>query len=184
MDQPPEPTPRIVWHGRSWRLRVEPYLLSDGRLLERGFIEHPGSVVLVPVRDTSAGPEVLMLRQYRAALRETILELPAGTRGWDEDWRQCAQRELQEETGCRADTLIPLGEIWPAPGVSNEKMQLYLALGLHEDPLPPDADEKIVVQPMLLAELVQMAQDGRLQDAKSVVGLWRAAAHLQNVSTK
>ena len=103
------------------------------------------------------------------------MELPAGTRGWDEDWLLCAQRELQEETGYRADTLTPLGEIWPAPGSSNELMKLYLATGLHADPLPADADEEIVVQPMLLAELVQMAQNGRIRDAKSVVGLWRAA---------
>ena len=166
---------QIVWHGRSWRLRVEPYPLPDGNIIERGFIEHPGAVVLVPVRETAAGPEVLMLQQYRAALAETILELPAGTRGWDEDWLLCAQRELQEETGYRADTLTPLGEIWPAPGSSNELMKLYLATGLHADPLPADADEEIVVQPMLLAELVQMAQNGRIRDAKSVVGLWRAA---------
>lgn len=171
---------RIIWHGRSWRLRVEPYALPDGSVIERGFVEHPGSVVLIPINNTPTGPVVLMLHQYRAALQKTILELPAGTREWDEDWLACAQRELQEETGYRADSFTPLGEVWPAPGVSNECMKLYLATGLHADPLPADVDEEIVVQPMPLSELLQMAQDGRMHDAKSIVGLWRAAAVIQN----
>lgn len=168
----------VIWQGQSWRLRVEKIVLPDGSRLERGAIEHPGAVVVVPLRLADGDFEVLMLRQYRHAVDEEVLELPAGTRGWDEDWQACAQRELREETGYRAATLTALGEIWPAPGLSNELMTLYLARGLSPDPLSADLDEELEVRPMPLAELVAMAHDGRLQDAKSIVGILRAAVYL------
>jgi len=168
----------VVWQGVSWRLRVTPFPLPDGRILERGAIEHPGSVVLVPLLGQGPQFEVLMLRQYRFALQETILELPAGTRDWDEDWLACARRELREETGYAAARFTQLGSIWPAPGLSDESMALYLAQELRKDPLPADADEVIEVQPMPLDMLVKMAKDGRLRDGKSIVGIMRAAVHL------
>ena len=171
---------RIVWQGK-WRVLVETFRLADGRLYERGAIDHPGAVVLVPLLAGEAGsePQVLMLRQYRPALGQTILELPAGTREPDEAWLICAQRELQEETGYRAATLEPLGEVWAAPGLSNERMALFLATGLTADPLPMDVDEEIAVEAWPLSELAIMALDGRLEDAKSVVAILRTARHLQ-----
>ncbi len=169
---------QIVWQGKSWSLRINPQTFANGVVVERAFIGHPGAVVLVPLVETAHGYEILILRQYRHALRQTILELPAGTRGWDEDWLICAQRELQEETGFRAARFEPLGQFWPAPGVSNELMSLYLARDLTPDPLPQDIDEEIEVVSIPLAELVEMAQNGRLQDAKSVVGILRTAAVL------
>ena len=87
---------RIVWQGK-WRLRVDSFRLADGRLYERGVIEHPGAVVVVPLLPGDDGPRVLVLRQYRPALERTILELPAGTREGDEPWLECAQRELRED---------------------------------------------------------------------------------------
>jgi ADP-ribose pyrophosphatase len=166
---------RIIWAGRSWRLRVRLLAHPDGSQEEIGFVEHPGGVVLVPLQPSG---NILMLRQYRPTLRQTILELPAGTRGWQEDWLACAQRELREETGYRAASLIPLGDSWPAPGYSDEELRCYLASGLEPDPLPGDFDEQIELAPVPIAELVTMARDGRLRDGKSVVGVLRAAAHL------
>ena len=158
-------------------MRVETAVLPDGSTMERAFLEHPGAVVLAPARLDGKAPEILMLRQYRPALGETIWELPAGTRGWGEEWLACAQRELREETGFRAQSFTPLGEIWPTPGVSNELMRLFLATGLQPDPLPQDVDEEIEVQPVPLAELAAWAVDGRLRDAKTIIGILRAARH-------
>lgn len=169
----------IVWQGKSWQLRVANRLLADGSQSEMAYIDHPGSVVIVPWQETDAGPEILMLSQYRHAIGGTVLELPAGTRGWDEDSLVCAHRELREETGFGAEQLVSLGEFWPAPGVTNEVMALYLAAGLYPDPLPQDADEEIEVVPYRFDELFTMAVDGRLHDAKSVVGILRTAVHLQ-----
>ena len=116
-----------------------------------------------------------MLRQYRLSLERWILELPAGTREEGEDWLNCARRELREETGYQAETWRSLGEVWPAPGLTNEIMALYLAGNLTEAPLLRDPDEEIEVKPYPIGELVTMAIDGCLQDAKSVVGILRAA---------
>lgn len=168
----------IVWEGSSWRLRVDTLMTPDGNVLDKGFIEHPGAVVLIPVQETAVSPEIIMISQYRRAINETILELPAGTREWDEDWLACAQRELREETGFRADKIILIGEFWPSPGLSNELMRLCLATGLHPDPLPGDIDEEIEVKPMLLNTLVDMAKNGQILDAKSIVGILKAADYL------
>ena len=84
-----------------------------------------------------------------------------------------------EETGYRAERLDHLGHYWPAPGVTNEEMNIYLASGLQHDPLPQDIDEEIKVVPYSFDNLFAMAIDGRLQDAKSVVGILRAAYYLQ-----
>jgi len=182
---------KLVWEGDSWRLRVDTLVTPDGTELDKGFIDHPGAVVLIPVRETTTefvkggsplevgtSLEVLMIRQYRRAIDEHLLELPAGTREWTEDWLTCAQRELREETGYRADKIILIGEFWPSPGLSNELMRLCLATGLHADPLPGDLDEEIEVMPMPLVKLVDMAKNGQILDAKSIVGLLKAADYL------
>lgn len=163
----------MIWQGGSWNFWEHELAGPNGRSLRKGSIEHPGAVVLIPLQEREDTVEILMLRQYRLALRQTIVELPAGTRGWDEDWLECAQRELREETGYRAESFTLLGEFWPTPGLSNERMRLYLATGLTPDPLPGDADEEIALYPLPLAEALAMAEDGRLQDAKSIIGVWK-----------
>lgn len=165
----------VEWAGPSWRLRVQEVTRADGGVEEKGYLEHPGAVVLVPLREDH---QILMLRQYRAPIGQAILELPAGTRGWEESWLACAQRELREETGYRATTFTSLGQAWPAPGYSSEVLALYLATGLSLAPLSADFDELIELQPLPLDELLLMARDGRLQDAKSVVAILRAATYL------
>lgn len=158
----------IIWQKQdSWRLETN--------AVGQAAVRHPGAVVLVPMPTADS---VLLLRQYRHALDQTIWELPAGTRGWEEDWLLCAQRELREETGYQAGKLTPLGDVWPAPGISDELMRLYAAEQLTAAPLPPDEDEEIEVVELPLTEALAMSHDGRLQDAKSIIGLWRLQAYL------
>ncbi len=169
---------RLAWQGPSWSLLEAELVYPDGVVLRRGLIDHPGSVLLVPL----LGETVLLLRQYRLALDRTILELPAGTRQPDEPWEACAQRELREETGYRAGRLESLGAIWMAPGLSNERMALFLARDLQPDPLPGDRDEAIELTRLPLAELARRALDGELEDAKSGLAVLRAAARLGGLS--
>ena len=170
---------RVHWQGKSWQLRVVDQTLPDGSTATKGVIDHPGSVVVVPLDEE----QVLMLHQYRLSLDQWILELPAGTRERSEPWLTCARRELREETGYRAAEWTELGRVWPAPGITNELMAVYLAHGLSPAPLPADTDEEIEVRPMRLDELVAMALDGRLRDAKSVVGVLRVASYLNRLPT-
>lgn len=170
----------IVWQGRSWRLKVYRPADPGAQEQERGVIEHPGSVVIVPFQNGN----VLMLRQYRLALQQQILELPAGTRNWEEDWLACAERELREETGYRGGRWKSLGTVWPAPGFTDELMAVYLAWELTWDPLPADIDEEIKLEPLPFETLVEMAIDGRLMDAKSIVGILRARSFLFDNSKK
>lgn len=164
-----------IWQKEgSWRLQGQWVTRPDGIQVERAFMDHPGSVVLIPLIDD----KVVMIRQYRWALAETILELPAGTRDWDEDPLLCAQRELREETGYRAARLTPLGEIWPAPGFTNEILTFFLAQELSHDPLPGDFDEDITLAPLPLRELQAMITSGELKDGKSIIGLERAIRFL------
>ena len=158
----------------SWRLQGQRITRPDGVEVERAFMDHPGSVVMVPL----LGDEIVMIRQYRWALDQTILELPAGTRAWGEDIALCAQRELREETGYRAARLTPLGEIWPAPGFTNEILYFFLAEDLTHDPLPGDFDEHITLAPLSISTLETMLATHAVQDGKSIIGLQRALAWL------
>lgn len=167
---------RIIWEKEgAWRFEVEPRTKPDGRVAERPVIRHPGAAVLVPL---TAEQDVLMIRQYRYAVDQVIWEVPAGTREWDEDWLVCAQRELREEAGVRAKTFTHIVDFWPSPGLSDEVLRVYLAEGLIADPLPADFDEQIEVVSVPLPEVVAMAYDGRLQDAKTIASILRTAHYL------
>jgi ADP-ribose pyrophosphatase len=128
------------------------------------------------------GDDVLMVRQYRTAVGAVVLELPAGTLdllpdGSLEDPSTAAPRELREETGHRASTWRSLGRFWTAPGFTNELMHLYLATDLEplDDYSGPDEDEYLDVVRMPWRDAVELAVDGRIEDAKSLVGLLHMA---------
>ena len=167
---------KTAWESEKWRLDIYELTKPDGAQVETAVVRHPGAVMLVPVDENGM---VLMLKQYRLPLDETILEVPAGTReNKEEPWLICAQRELREETGHRAAEFHDLGLLWPLPGTSDEELMLYLATGLTHDPLPQDFDEEIEVVRIGLDELCAMALDGRMQDMKSGLAVLRAQAYL------
>lgn len=122
---------------------------------------------------------LVMVEQFRHGTNTVELEIPGGVMDPHEtDPVAAGQRELREETGYRAARFIPLGEIWPAPGLTNERMALFLATDLSPDPLPMDVDEAITVEAWPLATLMEMALDGRLEDGKSVVTVLRVAKEI------
>lgn len=128
---------------------------------------------------------VLFVRQWRSPAGRAMLEIPAGTldfvdrsAGIVEDHALAAPRELEEETGYRAGSWRLLGSFWTAPGFATEDMYLYLATDLRpadENRLGPDEDERLVLERLPWREAVAAATDGRIVDAKSIVGLlWLA----------
>jgi|CXWL01.1.fsa_nt_gi ADP-ribose pyrophosphatase len=165
--------------GRVFTVRRELVRLADGREARLEIVRHPGAAAIVPVAPAADGSlDVLLLRQYRHAVGAWIREIPAGTRSVGEDPRECAARELEEETGFGAGRLESLGAIWPAPGYTDESIALFLAQDLTPGCQNLDADEALGVERVPFAQAVAQALTGEIADAKSVVALLRAAARL------
>jgi len=124
--------------------------------------------VIVPV---DADDNVLLVRQYRHAAGESLLEAPAGVIDPDESPDDCAQRELREETGYASRNLRALGGFWSSPGFCTEFMYPYLAKDLVESRLDPDDDEDIEVQRFPVSRIPQLIRLGEIQDAKTIASL-------------
>ena len=118
---------------------------------------------------------VTLIRQLRPAVGVTLLEVPAGRLGKDEEPIACGRRELLEETGLSAETLFPLGLLHPSPGVFDEAVHLFLATGLNQGIAQPEAYEEIETVRLPLTEAVAMALDGRISDGKTIAALFRGA---------
>ena len=147
--------------------------LADGRTALREIVNHHGGAAVVPVDGEGY---VYMVRQHRVAPNEVMLEIPAGKLDAPgEDPRACAIRELEEETGLRADTVRLLTHMLPTPGYCTERLGLYLATGLTQHERHLDADEFLRVERMPLCEAVERVMRGELTDAKTALGLLMAA---------
>jgi len=145
--------------------------LPDGSTRHKAMIDHPGAVAIVPLTDDG---QVVLLRQYRLALEADLLEIPAGTLEPDEDPHTAAARELQEEAGYYPETLIELGSFYVAPGLSNERMYLFLARDLRPSRLSMDDDEIIHVLHLPYEEALTRITTNEIQDAKTIIGLLQA----------
>lgn len=161
------------FRGRVITVDVEKVDLPNGRSAEFEIIRHPGGAAVVAL---DAQRRVCLLRQFRPAAGDWVWELPAGRLEPDEPPLETARRELVEEAGRSAARWRPLGEILSSPGVFAEVLHLYLAEDLTEVPTRREEFEVMEVHWISLGEAVARALDGRIRDAKSVVGLLRANA--------
>lgn len=133
-------------------------------------IRHPGGAAVLPVHDDGT---VSLIRQLRPAIDTVLLEIPAGRLNPSEEPLECARRELLEETGVSATTLIPLGTVYSSPGVFDELIHLFAATGLSQGLAQPEDDEEIEVLRLPFIDVLQMASDGRINDAKTITALFR-----------
>ena len=154
--------------GRVFQLVRENVTLDNGTTTDLDFIEHPGAAAIVAL---TSEKDVVLVRQYRHALKQYIWEIPAGTLNPGEPVMECARRELVEETGYAAADWRQLGEITPVPAYSDERIHLFLATGLSAATQHLDADEVLDVHRLPLAEVGGMIARGELQDAKSICAL-------------
>lgn len=166
---------RVVYEGRLLRVRADRVLLAGDGEGTREVVAHPGAVAVVPVTEDG---QVVMVEQWRYAAGGPLLEIPAGTLEPNEEPEECAGRELAEEIGCRARRLELLASFFVAPGYSSERIHLFLARDLYPAEGHPDADEAIEQMLVPLPDAVAMAHDGRLEDAKSILGVLLAAERL------
>lgn len=165
-----------VYEGRVVTLDIHDVRLPDGNTSVREVVQHPGAVAIVAL-DTDNN--VLLVRQYRIAADKILLEIPAGTLDENEDPAACAHRELQEETGFKAEQLHSMGGIYTAPGYTSEFIHLFMAGGLTQSVLPMDEDEFIEIETMPIAQALAAIDTGDIRDGKSVAGLLRAARILK-----
>ena len=166
----------ILMKGRAFAIRRNTLKTPDGRETKFEIIEHGGSVVIIPIEDNG---NMLLVRQYRHATGQDLLELPAGTLDENEKPEVCAAREIREETGMQAGTLTKLGDFYLAPGYSTEFMHVYLATDLRHNPLDADDDEFLSVESIPVAQAIKMAARGEIPDAKSLAALFLAKPSLE-----
>ena len=165
--------------GRIFSLVNENYTLDNGVTSDMDFIQHPGAAAMVPMLNKQ---EIVLIKQYRHAIREFIWEIPAGTLDAGESPLNCARRELVEETGYSASDWHQLGSITPLPGCSDERIHIFLALDLKPTEQNLDDDEMLKVHQVKFKEALQMIWKGEINDGKTISGLFMALKWFQKNS--
>jgi ADP-ribose pyrophosphatase len=168
-------TRRDIFRGRIVDVGVEDVTLPNGQRVALEIIRHPGGAAAVALDEDG---RVCLLRQYRHAAGGWLWELPAGKIDPGETPFTTARRELAEEAGLAADHWQELGHLHSSPGVFTEVIHLYLARELRQLSQTHDADEVIEIHWLPFAEAINRCRSGEITDAKTLVGLYRAAAHL------
>jgi ADP-ribose pyrophosphatase len=160
-----------LWSGSIGDFGVDEVDLPNGRRAAIAVLHHPGAAAIVPFLDDQT---ILMLREYRYAVGETIWEVPAGKIDPGETPMICATRELQEETGYVAGRIEPVGVVSTVPAFSDERIHLFCAYDLRVGPQQLAPDETIEVHPVPLLEALDMISSGTIFDAKTIVALFHA----------
>lgn len=172
------PGSNIKYVGKAVQVSVQAFDFPDGSRAEMEVVHHPGAAAIVAMNSVG---EVCLLRRYRHVFGAWVWELSAGKRDRNEAPLMTAQRELAEEAGLAAREWQPLGEMWSSPGVFDEVVHLYLARELTQVPTGTEAHEFVGVHWLPLAQALALARTPEMVDAKTVMGLFRAAT--QKMST-
>jgi ADP-ribose pyrophosphatase len=178
MNDSPRLGSRRIHTGRVLNLDLDRVRFPDGTEGELEMIRHPGASAVVPFLSDPDGedPQVLLIRQYRYAAEDYLWEIPAGRLDPGESPEACAHRELREETGCTAERVERLTTIYTTPGFTDERIHLFMAVGLRTDgSAEREADEFIELERLPLARALQMISDGEIRDAKTALALMFAA---------
>jgi 8-oxo-dGDP phosphatase len=168
---------------RGWVIRVvqATFRGPGGEVFERDVVRSPGAVAVVPVLDGPAGPEAIVVRQFRPAIGQWLLEIPAGLRDKPgEDPEETARRELAEEAGYAAEHYELLTVFANAAGMTDQRTHIYLATGLTEVPTGADGVEEayLTIERVAFRDVPTLVEAGELSDAKTLIGLLMAAQRL------
>jgi len=157
-----------IFKGRVVELSRDTVLLEDGRQTTREVIHHPGGVCVAAF---DAQDNLLMVRQFRYPYKAQLLELPAGKREPGEDPAECGRRELEEETGARAEVFRPLGRLYPTPAYVDEIIYMYYAKKLSYTQQNLDEGEFLTVERVPFPQAVEMVLAGEILDAKTQIAV-------------
>jgi ADP-ribose pyrophosphatase len=164
-------TSKQIFDGKVVKLFVDTVELPDGKEAVREIVRHPGAVCVIPV--TNEG-EVIMVKQYRYAFEQIMLEIPAGKLEPGEDPFEAVKRELEEESGVVAGNIEYMGEIFTTVAIFDEKIHAYLATDLVYKNAHPDEDEFLEVEKIPLTTLVDMVMNGEIKDSKTQICILKA----------
>jgi len=167
-----------VFSGHLVKLRVDTVRLPNGHETTREIVVHRGAVAAVPLLD---GDRVVMVRQFRQAAGEALLEIPAGTLEPGEDPTACVLRELEEEIGYHSNKITPMFRSYLAPGYSSEMLHTFLAEDLVKVGQRVEPDEFIEIVEVPIHEAVGKILSGEIKDAKSICGILMAQRFLSKL---
>lgn len=169
---------KSIYDGRMIRVQEWQVRLPNGREATREIVLHPGAVAILAEPQPDV---VLLVRQFRAATGEVLLEVPAGKLDSGETPEHCAARELAEETGYHSKSARKLFEFFTSPGFADERIHLFHATDLTPGSMKLDGDEFIDVQSYSRREVAGLLEQGLIRDAKTLVALlwWQTTACLE-----
>jgi ADP-ribose pyrophosphatase len=159
---------RILLQTKRFTAVEEVIVRPDGSVASLQFIEHPGSVAILPLVDSQ---HVCLIRSRRLTVGETLIEVPAGTREPEEPPIETARRELAEETGYRATRLEELISYYPSPGVLSERMWIFVARELTPGEPAREPNEEIENLVVSWSEALAMIDRGEIRDGKTLIAL-------------
>jgi len=157
-----------VYSGRIINVKNLDVSLPNGKMTKREVVEHPGAVAILAKTNDN---KLVLIKQFRKAVEEVLWEIPAGKLEKGEKPLISAQRELEEETGYKAETWYDLGKFYTTPGFSNEIIYLFGAENLIKGPTNLDIDEYVEVYPLSVEEIDELINKGQIYDAKTLIAI-------------
>ncbi len=166
---------KLIHEGKFISVRRDEIDYPNGIHKTWDIVLHPGAVAVVPITDEG---DLILVRQWRRAIGQITLEIPAGVIDPGEKPEISAQRELQEEIGKKADSLSYLGHFFSSPGVYTEKVHIYLGKDLQPSALTAEDTDEIDIEIVSLQQALQFIADGTICDAKTALGILLARGQL------
>ena len=166
---------KTVFEGRVFDVEIKDITTPEGNKSTREIVKHPGGACVLPVDDDG---NCYLVKQFRSPFEKVMIEAPAGKLEKGEDPLHCVSREITEETGLTAQKIECVGAIAATPGYCSEVITLFIGTGLEYKGGNPDPNEYIATVKMPLKEALEMAENGEIKDAKTMVLLYKAARRL------
>lgn len=165
-----------IYDGKVVNLRVDTVELPDKKYSKREIVEHPGAVGIIAITDQE---ELIIVKQYRKPVEKFLLEIPAGKLELNEEPRETGIRELKEETGYEPGNLEYVFEFYPSPGITTEKIHLFIATDLRPGERQLDDGEFVEVEKIAIKELKRKLKRGEILDSKTVIAIYLAEEYLK-----